>query len=83
MEAAIKKFKSVSQVQQQIRTPFCLDPCINNRNNSKPGKNKDSIIENVRLVVTSEIIYEDEAMGMSKNLISQEEFASMDNIVQE
>ena len=30
-----------------------------------------------------EIIYEDEAMGMSKNLISQDEFASMDNLVQE
>ena len=34
-------------------------------------------------MVTSEIIYEDEAMGMSKNLISQDEFASMDNLVQE
>jgi hypothetical protein len=73
----------MSQIQQQIRTPFCLDSCINNRNNSKPGKNKDSIIENVRLVVTSETVYEDEALGMSKNIITQEEFASMDKLVLE
>ena len=32
-------------------------------------------------MVTSETVYEDEAMGSSKNMISQEEFAGMDQLV--
>jgi hypothetical protein len=38
---------------------------INTRDNTKPNKNKDSVIENVRLIMASEAAFEDEAMGMS------------------
>ena len=62
---------------QQIKTPYNLD-FVNKRDNSKVNKNKDSIIENVRLVAISETIFEDEPMGMSDKILTSNEFAEID-----
>ena len=51
---------------------------MNKRDNSKVNKNKDSIIENVRLVVVGETIFEDEAMGMSNKMLVNQDFAEID-----
>ena len=74
---AIDKAKKEGQLVQQIKTPYNLD-FVNKRDNSKVNKNKDSIIENVRLVVIGETIFEDEAVGMSNKILTSQEFAEID-----
>ena len=76
-KGAIDKLKKEGQLVQQIKTPYNLD-FINKRDNSKVNKNKDSIIENVRLVSIGETIFEDEAVGMSSKILVQQEFAEID-----
>lgn len=49
-----------------------------NKRDSKPNKNKDSIAENVRLLLQSETVFEDEAYGMATEAISSEDLADMD-----
>lgn len=78
---ALDMAKKDAQLVQQIKTPYNLD-FVNTRDNSKVNKNKDSIIENVRLAVTSDIIFEDEAVGMEYKkkgkILTHQEFSEID-----
>lgn len=56
-----------------------LDSFMNKRKDV-PNKNKESLIENVRLVLKSETIFEDEAQGLSVNFITPDEISAMDDI---
>ena len=79
---AIDKARKDGQLGQQVNTPYNMD-FVNKRDNSKPNKNKDSIIENVRLALTSDIIFEDEAIGMSKKILTNQEFSEVDQAAKE
>ena len=49
---------------QAIKTPYNLDSFVN-KHETKPNKNKESVAENVRIVLAAEQAFEDEAMGMN------------------
>ena len=42
-----------------------------------PAKNKESLMENIRLVLKQENVFEDEAMGLSINFITPEEIKAL------
>jgi len=73
---ALKEFQSKNKIIQYIRTPNMMDQFINKRKDA-PNKNKESIIENVRLVLKQETVFEDEAMGLSINFITPEEINAL------
>lgn len=77
----MKKFSAINDHFKRIKTPFEVDSYINTRDANKIGKNKDSITENVRLVVNQDLAFEDEAVGMTKHMISADEMADMDEEV--
>lgn len=77
----MKKFSAANDHVKQIKTPFNVDSYINTRDANKIGKNKDSITENVRLVMNQDLAFEDEAIGMTKHLISADEMADMEEEV--
>lgn len=82
-EAARSKWNSQQETIRKIRTPFLLDTVVNQERhkpeNQKPSKNKDSIMENVRLVMQADTQFEDEAMGMSSaNVLATEDIMAMD-----
>jgi hypothetical protein len=54
-----------------------IDTYINKRKDA-PTKNKESLMENIRLVLKSETVFEDEAMGLSINLITPDEIKALD-----
>jgi hypothetical protein len=53
-----------------------MDSFVNTRKDV-PNKNKDSLVENVRLILKSEAIFEDEAQGLSINFITPDEISAM------
>ena len=73
----LAKAKNEGQLVQQMKTPYNLD-FVNKRDNSKVNKNKESIIENVRLLITSETIFEDEAVGISDKRLANQDFVEID-----
>ena len=78
-DEAIKKAESNQQLMKQILMPYGLDKYLNKRDDKKPNKNKDSIAENVRVLLSSDATYEDEAVGMAAmHGISSEEMDAMD-----
>lgn len=54
-EDAMKKWMGQAETLRKISTPFLLDTVVNSERfkpeNQKPSKNKDSIMENVRLIM--------------------------------
>ena len=71
-----------SPLMKMIQTPYKVDAFINRvGERSKPNSNKDSIAENVRLVIQQDLAFEDEAVGMTKHMISADEMADMDEEV--
>ena len=66
---------------KRVLTPFTLDYWINNREKklAKGDAMRDSIVENVRVLLQSEKIFEDEAVGMLQHALSEDEISAMDN----
>ena len=64
--------------------PYGLDTYLNKRDDKKPNKNKDSISENVRILLASDQVYEDESLGMAAiHGISSEEIEAMDEEIKQ
>lgn len=73
---ALKEFNSKSKIIKYIRTPNLLHELINKPLDG-PAKNKESLMENIRLVLKQENVFEDEAMGLSINFITPEEINAL------
>ena len=74
----IEKWKKMTSLMASIKLPYNIDFYINKRD-TKPNKNKESISENVRVLLLSDAVFEDEACGMNANAgISSEDLAEMD-----
>ena len=67
-QEAVEKRKKQNPLAQQVNSPYNLD-FMNRRDDRKVGKNKDSIVENVRLVVTSESGFGEEDGGMGASAL--------------
>jgi len=66
-----------SSLMTAMKTPYLLDSYVN-KHETKPNKNKESLAENVRLMLASEAIFEDESLGMAAVGFTSEEVAEMD-----
>ena len=73
----MEKWNKMTALMMQIKQPHGLDSFVNKRD-SKPNKNKESIAENVRILLQSDACFEDEAMGASAGGITSEDFAILD-----
>ena len=76
-QEAVEAWKKQNKVALEVRTPYNLD-FMNRRDDRKVGKNKDSIVENVRLVVTSDTPFEAEDGGMDGSALVNPEQSHMD-----
>lgn len=75
----MEKWNKLTALMAQILQPYGLDAFINKRD-PKPNKNKESVAENVRLLLASDATFEDEAMGMAgATTITSEDFALLDS----
>jgi len=77
-KTALEKMKKQSALMTAMKTPYLLDTYVN-KHETKPNKNKESVPENVRLVLAAETVFEDESLGMSAGVtFTAEEVATMD-----
>ncbi len=51
----LDSYKKMGSLMRQIKTPFLLDKVVNERDDTKPSRNKESVRENVRLIVTQDL----------------------------
>ena len=85
-EETRKMYAKSGALVKKVLTPFSLDQEINNREKKSTArggggetdKYRDNIAENVRQLLKTETIFEDEAVGMMQSMLTSEEISQMD-----